>query len=45
MIVQKNIKKAFQEKSNDKTFKEIKKVHWATVPIVQENQNAVTFIP
>ena len=45
MIVQINIKKAFQEKSNDKSFKEIKKVYWAPVPKVQENQNAATFIP
>ena len=33
------------EKSNDKTFTEIWKVHWVIVPSVQENQNAVTFTP
>ena len=44
-------KNTFPEKSNDKTFKEIKKFHWAIAPIVQQNQNAakksgsVIFIP
>ena len=51
ILVQNNIKKTFPEKPNDKTFEEIKKFHWDTVPIVQENQNAakksgsVSFIP
>ena len=42
--------KTFTEKPNDKTFEEIKKFHWDTVPIVQENRNtankagSVTFI-
>ena len=35
-------KKAFSEKSNDKTFKEIKNVFWATAPVVQVNQDVVT---
>ena len=35
-------KKTFPAKSNDKTFKEIKNVYWATVPVVQVNQDAVT---
>ena len=45
------LKKTFPEKPKDKTFEEIKKFHWAIVPIVQENQNApkksgsFTFIP
>ena len=34
------LKKVFSEKPNDKTFEEIKKFHWVTVPIMQENQNA-----
>ena len=44
MIVQKTIfkRKTFPEKSNDKTFKEINNVYWATVPIAQINQDAVT---
>ena len=44
MIVQNNIclKKTFPEKSNDKTFKEIKNVYWAAVPVVQVNPDAVT---
>ena len=44
MIVRNNIlkKKIFPEESNDKTFKEIKNVYWATVPVVQVNQDAVT---
>ena len=40
IIVQSSIKKTIPEKSNDRTFKETKIFHWATVPIVQENQNA-----
>ena len=42
-MIQNNI--LFPEKSIDKNFKEIKKHYWTTVPRVQENQNAVTFIP
>ena len=39
-MVQSNIKKkTFPDKSNDKPFEEIKKFHWATVPIVQEIKN------
>ena len=34
------MKKTISEKSNDRTFKETKIFHWATVTIVQENQNA-----
>ena len=33
------LKKAFSDKSNDKTFKEIKNVYWATAPVVQVNQD------
>ena len=36
------LKKAFSEKSNDKTFKVIKNVFWATAPVVQVNQDVVT---
>ena len=36
------LKKAFPEKSNHKTFKEIKNVYWAIVPVVQVNQDAAT---
>ena len=40
IMVQSNIKKkTFPDKSNDKPFEEIKKFHWATVPIVQEIKN------
>ena len=50
-MVQYNIKKKqFPDKSNDKSFEETKKFHWATVPILQETKNAaknqaVTKIP
>ena len=40
MIVQNWIKKKIPEKSNDKTLKEIYKIHWAVALILQENQNA-----
>ena len=38
-------KSLFSKKSDDKTFKEIIKFRWATISVVQENQNVATFIP
>ena len=38
MMVQNNIKKIIFAEIN--SFKEIKKFHWANVPIVQETKNA-----
>ena len=45
IMIQNNIYKNKFPESNDKTFREIKKFQWGTVPIVQEKQNAVTIIP
>ena len=53
MLVKNNIKKAFSEKSNNKTFQEIQKPSlpfWSFFQILQVNQifpknQAVTFIP
>ena len=39
-IVQNRIKKTFPDKSNDKTFKETKRFHYAIALILHENQNA-----
>ena len=45
IMIQNNIYKNKFPESNDKTFREIKKFQWGTVPIVQEKQNAVIIIP
>ena len=45
IMIQNNIYKKNFPESTDKTFREIKKFQWATVPIKQEKQNAVTIIP
>ena len=37
---QQYLKKPFSEKSNNKSFGKNEKVHWATVPTVQETKNA-----